>query len=65
MIRVLRLMEYEFKDYETMEKHMGRLGAPLNGFVDYRDVKIRSCSIDSFEKDTEKTRVNAADQRTD
>lgn len=52
-IRVLRIMEYEFPDYETMERTMEHLSVPLNGKIVFGESKIRSASVDIFEKDDE------------
>lgn len=46
MIRVLRLMEYEFENYEAAEKHFAKTYVPANGMWEHpklvQHMKIRS-----------------------
>lgn len=56
MIRLLRLLEYEFEDAQTADKHMARFAVPLNGTVQHDKIKIRSAAILDFSvKSTEIT----------
>jgi len=45
VIKVLRLIEYEFEDYETAEKHLAQCSVPANGAHDFGLGMIRSTII--------------------
>lgn len=45
MIRVLRLMEYEFESYDTMEKHLANCAVPMNGAKNFGADMIRSVQL--------------------
>lgn len=45
MIRVLRLLEYEFASNELAEQHLERLAVPQNGVKKFGAVTIKSATI--------------------
>lgn len=42
MIRVIRVLEYQFNDNETAEEHIGRMQVPLNGVFFTTNMRVRS-----------------------
>jgi hypothetical protein len=54
MIRVLRIMEYEFDSYEQMEQSMSHNAVPTNGIKIFGRNVIRSTAIiNVFEQESE------------
>lgn len=69
MIRVLRLLEYEFENNETAERHLRSLGVPANGSTSF-GIKagmfiVRSAIITNLNPTTEIVKVYVPSEPTD